>query len=246
MAVNEKYKKDEAPCAPCTTLIESMLRVSSKMLGIPIVSNVEELNGYPIVIFASNHYNSNESKKLKEILLKKLKNSDKKTILALEFYSDKWLEDLFNDPERNLKDEKLNELISSLVYEKTIRELIKVFNEIQQKYSRDKFEIKLVDITLEEKNFETREARDARDNRILENILGLLKTCGDNNLVVYIGKNHAVDLLIELFELLQKSGNIDWIKPNKISVFMAPPGDPNIHIDITVFSPEDLKNSMRE
>jgi len=244
MTVNEKYKKDEAPCAPFKTLIESMLRVSSKMLGIPIVSSVEELNRYPIVIFASTHYNSNEPKELKEILLQKLKNSDKKTILALEFYSDKWLEDLFNDPKRNLNDERLNQLISSLVYEKTIRELIKVFNEIQQKYPRDKFEIKLVDITLEEKNFET---RDARDNRILENIQDLLKTCGDKNFVVYIGKNHAVDLLDLLIELLQKSGNIDWIKPNNISVFVAPPGDPNIHIEITVFSPdEDLKNSMRK
>jgi len=56
-------------------------------LGIPIVS-VEESSSYPIVIFASEHdHYKTEPRDIKKILLQKLKNSDKKTILGYEFYS---------------------------------------------------------------------------------------------------------------------------------------------------------------
>ena len=128
-----------------------------------------------------------------------------------------------------------------MTYEKTIRGLIEAFNEIQQKYSRDRFEIKLFDMTYvethinekyaairrsreEERNFETRNAQ------ILKNILDLLKTCGDNNLVVYTGTFHVIDLLIKLKEIIE-SGNKEEIKIN----------------NIIVFSPrEDLKDIMRK
>jgi len=222
-------------------LFATLLRESCKALGIPIVESVEKLNQYQIVIFVSTHDNYNEPMKMKEILLQKLESS-KKTILGLEFYSDKLFEDLFNDPKRNLNDETFNKLISSLTYEKTIRGLIEAFNEIQQKYSRDRFEIKLFDMTYvethinekyaairrsreeKEKNFETRNAQ------ILKNILDLLKTCGDNNLVVYTGTFHVIDLLIKLKEIIE-SGNKEEIKIN----------------NIIVFSPrEDLKDIMRK
>jgi len=123
------------------------LKDSCNDLGIPIVS-VEESSSYPIVIFASehNHYKT-EPYDIKEILLQKLKNG-KKTIVGFEFLSD--FEDVLNDPAKNLTDNKLNNILSFMEFRKTIRGLIEVFNEIQQKYSIDRFEIKPFDVTYAE------------------------------------------------------------------------------------------------
>jgi len=55
-----------------------------------------------------------------------------------------------------------------------------------------------------------------RNSQIVKNILDLLKAYGDN-LVVYTGTFHVIDLLTELKELM-KSGNIDGIKIDNIVV----------------------------
>jgi len=118
-------------------------------LGIPIIS-VEESSSYPIVIFASKHDNSDtEPYDLKKILRQKL-NNGKKTILGLEFPSDKGFEDLINDPAKNLTNPIFNEIFAVTFTGETLRELVKVFNEIQQEYPREKFEIKLIDLTRKE------------------------------------------------------------------------------------------------
>jgi len=206
-----------------------------KVLGIPIVSSAKELNSDSIVIFASQHdrYNT-EPKEIKDILLQKLNSCDKKTILGLEFYSDKFFVDLFNDPTKNLNDDHFNKFISLMNYEKTVRGLVEAFNEIQQKYSRDRFEIKPFDVTLErledairgdgEKEKEYDEKRDAQ---IVKNILDLLKTYGDDNLVFYTGRFHVIDMLTKLKEIIE-SGNKEGIKINNIIVFL-----PRHHINLS-------------
>jgi len=203
-------------------------------LGMRIVSNVEELNPDSTVIFASPHDNYNEPKELKEILLQKLNSCDKKVILGLEFFSDKYFEDLLNDPKRNLNDEHFNKIISFMTYGKTVSGLVKAFNEIQKEYPRERFEIKPFDLGFKEAVLplkhaeetgdkeEVKEYYKSRNAKIVEKILDLLKIYGgDDNLVVYTGTFHIVDLLTKLKEIIE-SGNKDGIKINNIVVFLTP------------------------
>ena len=207
------------------------LEALCKVLGIPVVSKEEELkklNSNATVIFASKHDNSDtEPKEIKEILLQKLRNRDEKTILALEFFSDEYFCNLINDPTRNLKDDTFNELLALIPFRETIIRLVKVFNEIQQKYSRDMFEIKPFDVTYSESvenlsylvkgdKEKAEECDKRRDSQVVKNILDLLKAYGDN-LVVYTGTFHVIDLLTELKEII-KSGNADGIKIDNIVV----------------------------
>jgi len=210
------------------------LEALCKVLNIPIVSSVEELkklNSNSIVIFASKHDNSDtEPYAIKEILNQKLNsstNNGKKVILGFEFYSDKYFVNLLNDPKRNLNDATFNELLALMPFRETIIRLVKVFNEIQQKYSRDMFEIKPFDVTYSESveklsylvkgdKEKAEECDKRRDSQVVKNILDLLKTYGDN-LVVYTGTFHVIDLLTKLKELM-KSGNIDGIKIDNIVV----------------------------
>jgi len=201
-----------------------------KDLGIPIVSSAKELNSDSIVIFASNHKDYTETQEINKILLQKL-NSNKKTILGFEFFPD--FEDLVNDPKRNLTDEKFNKLLSSMDYKETISGLLKVFNEIQQTYSRDRFEIKLFDLAyteiflgrlidkiMEDAGEET-EFDKERDTQIVANILDLLKTHADDNLVFYAGMVHVVDLLTK-FKEIKESGNKEGIKIDNVAVYLPP------------------------
>jgi len=103
------------------------------------------------------------------------------------------------------------------------------------------FEIKPFDVTYSESvenlsylvkgdKEKAEECDKRRDSQVVKNILDLLKTCGDNNLVVYTGTFHVIDLLIKLKEIIE-SGNKEEIKIN----------------NIIVFSPrEDLKDIMRK
>jgi len=107
---------------PLTHIIVARLVTLCNFLDIPIVSSVEELrklNPNSTVIYASKHgdYNT-EPKEIKEILLQKLKNG-KKTIVGFEFLSD--FEDVLNDPAKNLKDNKLNSILSIMKFRKTLR-----------------------------------------------------------------------------------------------------------------------------
>ena len=210
------------------------LEALCKVLNIPIVSSVEELkklNPNSIVIFASKHDNSDtEPYAIKEILNQRLNSSidnGKKVIFGFEFYSDKYFVNLLNDPKRNLNDATFNELLALMPFRETIIRLVKVFNEIQQKYSRDRFEIKPFDVTYSESveklsylakgdKEKAKEFDKRRDSQVVKNILDLLKSYGDN-LVVYTGTFHVIDLLTELKEII-KSGNTDGIKIDNIVV----------------------------
>ena len=210
------------------------LEALCSVLNIPIVSSVEELkklNSNSTVIFASKHDNSDtEPYMIKEILNQKLNgstNNGKKVILGFEFYSDKYFVNLLNDPKRNLNDATFNEILALMPFRETIIRLVKVFNEIQQKYSRDKFEIKPFDVTYPESveklsylvkgdEEKAEECDKRRNSQVVKNILDLLKAYG-NNLVVYTGTFHVIDLLTELKEII-KSGNADGIKIDNIVV----------------------------
>ena len=187
-----------------------------KVLNIPIVSSIEELKKFPNskVIFASKHgdYNT-EPREIKEILFQKLNSSNKKTIVGFEFCSN--FADVLNDPTKNLNDKELNSLLSIAIYGKTLRGLIEVFNEIQQEYSKDRFEIQPFDITYNELLLEEK-SNEERDAQVEKNILNLLKIYGDNNLFIYTGMLHIIHMLEEIIE----SGNKEGIKINNIVVFL--------------------------
>jgi len=203
-----------------------------KDLGISIVSSVEKLNPDSIVIFASYHsYYKIEAPALEYILLRKL-NSGKKTILGVEFPKD--FADLLNDPKRNFStDNKFNLVLNS---EPVFRRFVEVFREIQQKYSRDMFEVKPFDVKLKEKarlnmamvllnETRTMESLEAfkkydekRNTEIVKNILYLLKKY--DNLVVWTGAFHVEGLLTKLKE----SGNKD-----RIVVFLTPEAKASVY-----------------
>ena len=219
----EVSKETQNRLNPLTHILVGKIKKLCNDLGIPIVSSAEELtklNPNSAVIFASKHgdYNT-EPKELKEILLQKLKNSDKKTIVGFEFLSD--FVDILNDPTKNLNDNKLNSILSFMIFRKTLRGIIEVFNEIQQKYSRDRFEIKPFDITYNELLLEEK-SDEERDAQVAKNVLDLLKTYGDNNnLVIWTGMVHVIDVLTKLKEIIG-SGNNEEIKANNIVVFLTP------------------------
>jgi hypothetical protein len=207
------------------------LEALCKVLGIPIVSSAKELNSDSIVIFAAYHKDyDTEPYMIKEILNQKLNggiNNGKKIILGFEFYSDEYFVNLLNDPKRNLNDDTFNELLALMPFRETIIGLVRVFNEIQQKYPRDMFEVKPFDVTcsesLEKLSYaakgdkeKEKEYGKRRDSQVVKNILDLLKAYGDN-LVVYTGTFHVIDLLTELKEII-KSGNADGIKIDNVVV----------------------------
>jgi len=196
-----------------------------KDLGIPIVSSAEKLNSDSIVIFLSNHKDYTEPEELKKILLQKL-SSDKKTILGVEFSSNKFFRDLLNDPTRNLKDRTFYELIlPHMNFRETILGLLRVFNNIQQTYSIDRFEIEPFDLPYGEILFgrplEDTEFGKKRNAQVVENILDLLRTHGDDNLVFYAGTLHVKDLFAE-FKEIKESGNKEGIKIDNITVYLPP------------------------
>jgi len=118
-------------------------------------------------------------------------------------------------------------------YKETISGLLKVFNEIQQKYSIYRFEIKLFDLAYTEifsgrlidkimgDAGEETEFDKKRDTQIVANILDLLKTQGDDNLVFYAGMVHVIDLLTKFREIIGSENNKE-IKTNNIVVFLTP------------------------
>jgi len=215
-------------------ILAEQIKSLCKDLGIPIVSSVEELKSYPIVIFPSyhDHYDT-EPQELKEILYHQILSSYdgkiKKTILGFEFYSDKSFEDLLNDPARNLHE---TTYLSGLKFKKIFLEFLKVFNEIQHKYSIDRFEIKVFGDTYAE-SVERQKAENMGDTekvkefdeknyaKIVKSILDLLKTHEDYNLVFWTGMLHVIDLLTMLKEII-KSGNKEGINIDKIAVYLSP------------------------
>jgi len=71
----------------------------AKKLGIPVISDVNELRGNSnFILFASLHNNRNEPKYLKDIIADELERSNKKIIVVYE--ADKSAYKLLNDPKR--------------------------------------------------------------------------------------------------------------------------------------------------
>jgi len=98
---------------------------------------------------------------------------------------------------------------------------LKSLGKIQQKYFRDRFEIEPFDITYNELLLEEK-SDEERDAQVAKNVLDLLKTYGDNNnLVIWTGMLHVIDLLTKLKEIIG-SGNNEEIKANNIVVFLTP------------------------
>jgi len=138
-------------------------------LGIRKVLTAEELNPDSKVIFVSKY----DTDWLKRILLQKLENSDRKTILVLEF-------DSFVKTEP-----------------KQLEELLESFKELRQKYP-DRFEFKSIDVRSVLKEYlaskkaigvrlKSEEAEQQEESA--DTILRLLKKYGNYNLVVYLSRH---------------------------------------------------------
>jgi len=168
-------------------------------LGIPEVSSAEEfkkLNPDSTVMIVTENIDW-----LKWILPQKLENSDRKTILVLEF-------DSFVKTEP-----------------KQLEEELEFFKELQQKYP-DRFEFKSIDVRSVLKDYlaslrgiDVRESEEAeQQEESADTILRLFKKYGDYNLVVYL----SVDIYVDLFTKLKESRNNEEINNiiNKLAVFV--------------------------
>jgi len=167
-------------------------------LGIPEVSSEEfkKLNPDSTVMVVTENIDW-----LKWILPQKLENSDRKTILVLEF-------DSFVKTEP-----------------KQLEEELEFFKELQQKYP-DRFEFKSIDVRSVLKDYlaslrgiDVRESEEAeQQEESADTILRLFKKYGDYNLVVYL----SVDIYVDLFTKLKESRNNEEINNiiNKIAVFV--------------------------
>jgi len=169
-------------------------------LGIPEVSSAKEfkkLNPDSTVMIVTENIDW-----LKWILSQKLENSDRKTILVLEF-------DSFVKTEP-----------------KQLEEELEFFKELQQKYP-DRFEFKSIDVRSVLKEYlaskksigvrlKSEEAEQQEESA--DTILRLFKKYGDYNLVVYL----SVDIYVDLFTKLKESRNNEEINNiiNKIAVFV--------------------------
>ncbi|MFP3278341.1 MAG: hypothetical protein RXO43_02150 [Candidatus Micrarchaeota archaeon] len=100
--------------------------------------------------------------------------------------------------------------------------LLRVFNNIQQTYSIDRFEIEPFDLRYAEILFrrpDDKEFDKRRAAKVVENILDLLKKYGDN-LVVYTGASHAENLFT-ILRKIKESGNTNEIKIYNVAVYLT-------------------------
>ena len=85
-----------------------------------------------------------------------------------------------------------------------------------------------------------------RDTQIVANILDLLKTHEDDNLVFYAGMVHVADLLTK-FKEIKESGNNEGIKIDNIAVYLPPLDRDICHIvDIMLGTQQDYTAALRK
>jgi len=135
------------------------LKAISEKLGVPILSNLEELESYLksrsktpiIIIIPDTSLNEKIPKEVEEISRQILiKNSDKRLTLGLEFPCDEGFEGLINNPEQNLTSPSIRPLFSDEISGETIKGLVEAFNRLRSEYG-DRVRIKPTGATQEER-----------------------------------------------------------------------------------------------
>ena len=186
-----------------TILPGDIIYTMAKMLNIPLIRDVKELNGDPnLILFASRHDNKNEATYLKNIIFDELEKSNKKIIVAAEDFSDESVYKLLNNPRIGLDTKIMQYHIATFSHPDIAKEVIKAFREIQQKYGTDRFEIVPIGATIKdtkdmlENKISEEEFNKKRDAIMLSDTLKLYEVNKDAAiLLVYAGAIHIIDIL---------------------------------------------------
>ena len=215
--------------------ILNMIYTMAKMLNIPLIRDVKELNGDPnLILFASRHDNKNEATYLKNIIFDELEKSNKKIIVAAEDFSDESVYKLLNNPRIGLDTKIMQSHIATFSHPDIAKEVIKAFREIQQKYGTDRFEIVPIGATIKdtkdmlENKISEEEFNKRRDAIMLSDTLKLYEVNKDAAiLLVYAGAIHIIDILKNI-------NGIEGVKNEEIKE------------NIRVFVPPELGTTKKE
>jgi len=173
----------------------------TKMLDIPLITDVKKLPvNSNFILFASRHDNRNEVKDLKDIIVDELKRSNKKIIVAYE--ADKSLYKLLNNPKKDVGEVMQDHRLANFGYPDIVKEVIKAFREIQQKYGTDRFEIVPIDLTMKERE-DLVLLLQKRDAIIAKTALKMYETYKDTIVLVYAGAKHIEDILDIMIDIMK-------------------------------------------
>jgi len=217
------------------------LEAISKKLGVPILSNLEELKSYLTIskdetiniIIPDTESNKEIPNEVEEISRQILKNSNKELTLGLEFPSD--VEDLINNPKQNLTSPSITPLFSEKTLGEKLKGLVEAFNRLRSEYG-NRVSIKPTSTTQEERSKsalefgiddmlnmylmikgippERRPNLDYEYNKkVLRNIINLLKTGG--NKVIWVSILNATDLLYTEGDLI-KNNTVVFLPPKTL------------------------------
>jgi len=220
------------------------LEAVSKKLGVPILSNLEELESYQksrsktpiIIIIPDTKFNERIPEEVEAISRQILKDSKEKLTLGLEFPSD--FEDLINNPKQNLTSPSIIPLFSEGILGKTFKGLVEAFNRLRSEYG-NRVSIKPTSTTQEERRRSAWQVAidsmldaylmakgitpERRPNlgyeynkRVLSNILGLLET-GDNK-VIWVSIMNATDLLYTKGDLIKDKNIVVFLTPETLEL----------------------------
>jgi len=143
-------------------------------------------------LFASRHDNGNEPEDLKYIIADALERSNKKIIVVYE--ADKSAYKLLNDPKKDVDSKVMQDYLANFSFPRIVKEVIKAFREIQQKYGTDRFEIVPIDLTMKERE-DLVLLLQKRNSIIAKTALEMYETYKGNIVLVYVGLGHIIDIL---------------------------------------------------
>ena len=226
------------------------LEAISKKLGVPILSNLEELKPYLTgskdetinIIIIDTKFNKeipNEVEEIsRQILEDSKEDSNRRLILGLEVPSD--VEDLINNPKQNLTSPSITPLFSEKTLGEKLKGLVEAFNRLRSKYG-DRVSIKPTSTTQKERGILAWEfAMDSifdaylmakgitpkghlnRDYEYNKIVLRNIRGLlkTGDNKVIWVGILNATDLLYTEGDLIKDKNTVVFLTPETLKLII--------------------------
>ena len=223
-------------------LLSMFLDVGTEKLGIPVISDVNELRGN-FILFATTpdmiktaDDNIIEVEYLKNAILVALE-SNQKIVLAYDALSDPYVKKILNDPEmlryiRNIDFSKLPETVKKKLgnihgFPESVKKEFDVIIEIKEKY-KDRFEIEPIGVyrndveNLEKGVINKKEFGDYADRLIVKEALDLYERYKDTTTVLFYTDVINVLHILDEIEKNIEEGRIKKEDTAEICVFVPP------------------------
>jgi len=201
--------------------ISGLLHTITEMLGIPLISDVNELRGN-FILFVKTPYEIKTVEYLKNAILAVLE-SNQKIVLAYEVLSDQYqsVKKVLNDPE------KLKFIRDSGIFPETAKKEFDVFIEIEERY-KDRFEIEPIgvypnDMANLDKGVISEEGLEKyAEGLIVKEALDLYERYKDTTTVLFYTYDINVSNILDKIENNIKWGRMKKEDTAKICVFVPP------------------------